>query len=329
MAWLNQRFFMNKNVAYILDINKYNTAGLSIAEGFKYAFNTHGFNCELFDVKDFKKPLFFFNKNRNFEQFLPGIVMTSVEMLEHLPLKKMHSTIFFLWGQFFKHCALEDQIVTISDSTKALLNNFRDKHRFVVWSQHSNEINESYFQGYSSELGLEFIQLIHCADERLFTAPSETNKYDFVWIGNINHRKADYEKYVTPLKQLTTNYKELTDSAGFTSFEDKKKSYSTSVLSPNVHTKAQRDHQIVLNERVFAATLAGGFQICDINLARTYFTSDEMHISQNPSEYFEICKHFLNYPEQRIEYILRGQSKILKQHTYSSRVKYLISLINN
>jgi hypothetical protein len=320
---------MNKNVAYILDINKYNTAGLSIAEGFKYAFNANGFNCKLFDIKDFKKSFFFIDRSRKFEQFLPGVVMTSVDMLEYLPLKKMLPTIFFLWGQFYKPSSFEDQIVTISDSTKALLNSFKDRHRFVVWSQHSNEINESYFQGYSSELGLEFIQLIHCADERLFTPPSETNNFDFVWIGNINHRKADYEKYVTPLKQLTTNYKELTDSAGYTSFEVKKKSYSASILSPNVHTKAQRDHQIVLNERVFAATLAGGFQICDINLARTYFAPEEMQIAQNPSEYFEICEHFLKYPDQRIDYILRGQSKILEEHTYSSRVKYLISLINN
>ena len=58
---------MNNNVAFILDIHKYNTAGLSIAEGFKYAYNINGYNCELFDIKDFKKSFLFFNKKREFK----------------------------------------------------------------------------------------------------------------------------------------------------------------------------------------------------------------------------------------------------------------------
>ena len=320
---------MNKNVAYVLDINKYNTAGLSIAEGFKYAYNTNGYVCDLFDIKDFKKSLFVFNRNKKFEEFRPSVIMTSVEMLEQIPLEKLSSTTFFLWGQFYEPASLEDQIVTISNKTKSFLNRFKDKHRFIIWSQHSNEINDTYFKGYVTELGLEFTQLIHCADERLFAIPSITQTYDFAWVGNINHRKSEYDKYITPLKLITNRFKELTDSAGFTSFEEKKRIYSTSVLSPNIHTKAQKDFQILLNERVFASTLAGGFQVCDIDLAKEYFTPEEMHITENPLEYLEICKHYLKHPEQRIEYILKGQDKILKEHTYTSRVKYLTSLLKN
>ena len=313
---------MQRRIAYIYNKHfKRSQAAETIAQGFGSAFKRLGDNFCVFDITALRFD-FFSGERKKLIDFKPDLIFTSVENINILPLHQIQSCKLVLWGQFFKACNFEDQIVTINKKTKQCLNKYRDRHQILIWSQHSDKINDEYFAGYRDELGLNFMQLLHCTDKGLFVEPQFQTDNDFIWIGNIGHRKDMYMNVLHPLKKESNSFIEITEKNPMSpNVVFQKKMYSRATLAINVHTKAQIDHGILLNERVFSSSWQGGFQVCDNILARQYFTDDELVIVQKPTDFKEVLYHYKKRPEERITMIKRMQAKILNKHLYEHRIQ--------
>ncbi|MGN6494933.1 MAG: glycosyltransferase family protein [Agriterribacter sp.] len=301
---------------------------MSVARGFTNAFKNIGFECRTFDLMRLKLS-FISGAKRELIAFAPDVIFTSVENIHYLPLDQLNNCNLALWGQFYEHCSFEKQIVTIGQETKNQLIRYRDKHRILIWSQHSDAINDRFFKGYQKELGLEFVQLMHCADKSQFIEPVAEPAFDFIWIGNVGHRKDMYNSVVLPLKKSSANFIEFTESNPISPdqiFEQKY--YSKAQIAINVHTKAQLEHHILLNERVFSSSLQGGFQACDNLLARQYFTEDELVIANKPADYYDLLMFYKSNPVLRVAMIKRMQQKILDCHLYEHRVNQVLDILN-
>lgn len=212
-------------------------------------------------------------------------------------------------GQFYEPCDYESQIHHLPPPTKDLLGKLAKAHDILVWSQHDESINDRFFSGYERELGLKFIQLLHAADHTKYIAASnEETKFDFMWIGNIGHRKATYDAFVHPLKKLTNNYLDFHEHKRVDPrIIDFNQLFKKSLIIPNVHTPAQIHHQILLNERVFTAAMQGGFQLCDNPLARKYFSAGELVTAETPDEFSEKFLFFKQNPDERLPYLKKSR----------------------
>jgi glycosyl transferase family 1 len=323
-----KKLYPLKKIAYVYNQGfRKNYAAISVAQGFANAFMEMGFEFKTFDITRLKLS-FVTGAKRDIIAFAPDIIFTSVENIHYLPLDKLNNCNLVLWGQFYEPCDFEKQIVAISRDTKNKLIRYRDKHRILIWSQHSDIINERFFKGYQNELGLEFVQLLHCADKNQFAEPVSEPVFDFIWIGNTGHRKDVYNRVILPLKKASSNFVEFTEYNPISPnqiFE--KKYYSNAQIAINVHTKAQLEHSILLNERVFSSSFQGGFQICDNLLARQYFAEDELAIAGETSDYNDLLIFYKNNPEVRVAMIEKMQQKIQKFHLYEHRVNQVIDIL--
>lgn len=306
-------------VAYVFhQNNKYTYAADTIALGFKRVFLDIGAEFRFFNTAKLSKLGFEKLKLRLYD---PDLIFTSMENIHLLPLDSLKQKKLVLWGQFYTPCNYEEQLHAITAETKSLLNKYKDKHDILVWSQHDDDINDQFFSEYEKELGLKFIQLLHGADKTLFLPPLAQPTHDFIWIGNIWHRKTRYNATIEPLKKDYPNFWEFTEHARLSPDEIlAKQLYRQSYFAPNIHTDAQVQYRILINERVFSSSIQGAFQICDNPLARKYFSEEELIIAQHVEDYREILTYFKNHPKERLNMINRMTKKILKEHTYHHRV---------
>jgi hypothetical protein len=315
-------------IAYIYHVNnRYSYAAKSVAEGFKNAFEFKGDHFKAIDSDKLSKR-FSLEKMRlvNFE---PDIIFAAMTDLPHIPIKFLKNAKLVLWGMFYKPCDYEKQIDNLTADQKKLLVKYSLTNDILVWSQHDDEINNTFFSGYEKELGLKFTTLLHCADHTQYIEPVLQPDYDFLWIGNTWHRMDTYQAFIEPLKAKYSNYLEYTEKNLITPGEiHAKKLYQQSYFAPNIHTKAQIDHQILVNERVFSASMMGGFQICDNILAKEYFNADELLVAESKDDFFDHINTFQKEPEKRLEMIKKMQAKILKEHTYRNRIDQILKALN-
>lgn len=312
-----------KKIAYIYRIqHRANFAGNMVANGFKRAFIDQGYQFQEYDLSAFKN---IFSKNQEARKLLtydPDMLFTSVDNVKYLPLNEMNELKLVLWGQYYKKNEFEKDTTTISELDKKMLKRIRDKHDILIWSQHSNEINEDYFSGYKNELGLKFIQLLHCADRTNEVQINNIKKYDFAWVGKIQHRKQAYNEFIAPIKILSNKYLEYTENNPINpTMEILSNIYQSAVVCPNVHSSAQRNYKLLLNDRTFVIPMLGGFEICDNELGRSYFAEDELAIASTPTDFIELYKYYVRYPEKTIPMIEKLRNNILINHTYHNRIK--------
>lgn len=310
-------------IAYIFDSGNLQTfAGKTIARGFKNALLANGDECVFFDSNQLSTDKFNAERRR-LVQYDADFVFTSVENIHSLPQQLNGNTKLVLWGQFYDPCSYEPQIHHLLEPTKRMLQQLSKKFDILIWSQHDDAINERFFSGYQKELGLKFVQLLHAADQSTYVAPNdETSRYDFMWVGNIGHRKQIYDAFVAPLKHLTSSYLDFNEHNRVDpEIIDFNQLYRKSLVIPNIHTTAQIAHRILLNERVFTSTIKGGFQLCDNTLARKYFPDDQLIIAETPDEFQEKFMYFKTNPAERLPYITKMQANILQNHTYHNRIQ--------
>jgi hypothetical protein len=317
-----------KKIAYIYETeNRWSYAAKTVANGFKNAFIDRGDSFRFFDIKKLENSFWPAEKIK-LRSFHPDILFTSVDNVIYLPLDNLKPSSLVLWGSFYSPCNYEAQIHTISEQTKQTLNKYSSKHNILIWSQHDEQINEQFFGGYQKELGLKMIQLLHCADQTKHAVPLLTPEFDFLWIGNTSHRLSTYKSFIEPLKKEFSNYLEYTQHNMINpETAERKNLYARSFITPNVHTAAQIEHNILLNERVFTATMLGGFQICDNSMARRYFDENELVIATNSSDFIEKTHHYISHPEERIEMIKKMQENILSNHTYFNRIDSILEAL--
>lgn len=75
----------------------------------------------------------------------------------------------------------------------------------LFWSQYSYEINNTLFEGYKTELNVDVIQILHCADSNDYIEPLSNCEFYFLWIGQRSHRENLYNKIIKPINIIRYN----------------------------------------------------------------------------------------------------------------------------
>lgn len=315
---------LTMRIAYVFDLNNNITfAGKTVAEGFQHAFLDLKHTFRFFDSRRLDRSTLY---KSAFIIFNPDLIFCSVEDLKSIPLNILKNKKLVLWGQFYERVHFEEQVVQIAKDTKRLLSKFRDRHDILIWSQHDEEINNRFFSGYTHELGLKFIQLLHAADTRYQRDPNFDWDFDFFWAGNVAHRADTYQKWIEPLKKIFTNYRIHTEHNQISPKDImQKKYYARSFMSPNIHTEAQIQHRILVNERLFTSSLSGAFQICDNILARKYFSEDQLVICKNGEDILGYAQYFAKHADKRLKMIQSMAETIKTEHTYHHRIKQIFA----
>src|SRR5215217_7951027 len=312
-------------IAYIYDVNnKYTYANRTVASGFRNAFQARGDQFTIFDTKKLSQWLPPWEKI-NLVTYKPDIIFASVSAISYLPVDLLKNSALVLWGEFFSPCYYEEQIDNLSEPTKAVLRKYSSRNNILVWSQHDDLINEKFFGGYERELGVGFIQLLHCADKNQYIEPILQPDTDFLWIGNTSHRLEAYNSFILPLKEVSQNYIEHTEKNMITPEDIYIQGlYQKCIISPNIHTEAQIKHNILVNERVFSSSIMGGFQICDNVLAKKYFNEDELVIATSKDEFIDLLDYYRKNLTERFKMVKKMQANILANHTYFNRIDSIL-----
>lgn len=111
---------------------------------------------------------------------------------------------------------------------------------------------------------------------------------------------------------------------------DEAKIYSSSKISINVHEEFQKKFGGDCNERTFKIPLCGGFEITDdVACIRKYFEDGkEIIIAKNKKDWFDKIDYYINNPDKRKTIIEAGRQRVIKEHTYHSRVEQIIKIFN-
>ena len=85
------------------------------------------------------------------------------------------------------------------------------------------------------------------------------------------------------------------------------------------------------NCRLFEATGVGTCLVTDVrsNLSDFFESDEEVVTYESPEECWEKIKFLLNNPAARDEIAARGQSRTLREHTFSERAKSVVEIIES
>lgn len=111
---------------------------------------------------------------------------------------------------------------------------------------------------------------------------------------------------------------------------DEAEIYSSSKISINVHEEYQKIFGGDCNERTFKIPFCGGFEITDdVACIRKYFEDGkEIIIAKDKQDWFDKIDYYMNNPDHRKIIIEAGRQRVIKEHTYHSRVKQIIEIFN-
>ncbi len=210
--------------------------------------------------------------------------------------------------------------------------------RKLVWSQHQPIYNHTYYSAYH-RCDIEVVFLPHCADTTNFVPLTQGQqfdlKYDFFFIGNLGHKKFGNVKLLKQIFSHVDKNRVLIygDEEWTKIFNIKSKYsppninlaqlYSSSTISPNIHSLRQKRFRILINDRTFHIPIYGGFQICDNPLIEEYFDQNEIVVATDDNDYIEKFRHFKNNTNKRIPYIQKAGEKVYKEHSYFNRIAFL------
>ena len=205
----------------------------------------------------------------------------------------------------------------------------------LIWSQWEPDFVETFFSGYLDR-GIPVISLPYAGDT-IDSCEIVDLDFDIVFIGNLRHRRRGNLSLIRSLLKLSRGDRiKLIGGSDWQRYlgvsaepmfngQDPSGYYRRAIVSPNIHTKRQREHGIQLNDRVFQIPANGGFQICDSPLVKRYFQENELLFAHNQSYFLEITDYFLRNPEKRIPYINAGAKAIATRHSYINRVQTILS----
>ena len=204
----------------------------------------------------------------------------------------------------------------------------------LIWSQWEPDFVETFFSGYLDR-GIPVISLPYAGDI-IGSFEIGDLDLDIVFIGNLRHRRRGNLPLIRNLLKLSRGDRiKLIGGSDWQRYlgvsaepmfngQDPSGYYRRAIVSPNIHTKRQREHGIQLNDRVFQIPASGGFQICDNPLVKRYFQVNELLFAHNQSYFLEMTDYFLRNPEKRIPYINAGAKAIATRHSYINRVQTIL-----
>jgi hypothetical protein len=210
--------------------------------------------------------------------------------------------------------------------------------------------------GFEEETGYKYYTIPLAADKTLLNTESINELFlDVVFIGtNLPQKKQYFNEYLLPLRNKYKlgvygqdwNKSELI--IGYVQrfgqyfnipylrsirkprlkIEDELRLYSSSIISINLHEDFQRKYGGDCNERTFKIPLYGGFEITDdVACIRKYFKEDkEIVIAKDRNDWFDKIDYYIKNPDKRFSIMKAGRKRVLKDHTYHSRVEQIINI---
>lgn len=108
---------------------------------------------------------------------------------------------------------------------------------------------------------------------------------------------------------------------------DVKHLFNSATVCPNISEPHSTKFGFDIIERVWKVAGAGGFLIADkvASLYEDVFTDNEIVIAENTEDMLEKTRHYVDNPDDRKEYMRRGQEAVLAKHTYKHRMQDLFS----
>lgn len=313
----------------VLYISPDDMLGWHFRRGWKKAFRYLGFDF----VTSTPEQNELTNKLR--ERF--DLIMTASggEGIRLLPIDQLneYGTALVVNGLPFNRFRISPEIqAPLADLAEvAFIERFNKK---LIWSQWEPEFVETFFAGYL-ERGITVISLPYAGDT-IGSCEIVDSEFDIVFIGNLRHRRRGNLSLIKKLLNLSRSDRiKLIGGSDWQRYvgvpaepmfngQDPSGYYKRSIVSPNIHTKRQREHGLQLNDRVFQIPASGGFQICDNPLVKRYFEPNELLLADNESYFLEMTDYFLKNPEKRIPYINAGANAIATRHSYVNRVQTIL-----
>nr|WP_287410293.1 glycosyltransferase [Pseudodesulfovibrio sp.] len=113
------------------------------------------------------------------------------------------------------------------------------------------------------------------------------------------------------------------------SSEDCVKIFNATAINLNLHSSVQTEELVTggdfINPRTFELAACGAFQLVDKrSLMNDAFNDDELATFTSISEFTEKIEYFLNHPDDRNEYATKSRTRVLREHTYTKRMRTLM-----
>jgi spore maturation protein CgeB len=113
--------------------------------------------------------------------------------------------------------------------------------------------------------------------------------------------------------------------------EEAVKIFNAAKVNLNLHSSVRAANVAegdFVNPRTFEIACCGGFQLVDRRaLLPELFTEEEMALFGSFGEMQEKAEHYLTHPEERARFARKGRERVLKDHTYTSRMQALLDHI--
>lgn len=222
---------------------------------------------------------------------------------------------------------------------------------------HVVEQDDQRMDGFEKTTGYPFYTIPLAADKIVLNAKlSQKFIADISYIGtNLPDKKEFFRKYVFPLGDkyrlkiygqdwtfydkalgLVQKFGQLYNIKPLKSIQkpklkldDEAKIYRSSLVSINVHERFQKIYGGDCNERTFKIPFCKGFEVVDnVACISKYFVPDkEIVIGKTDSDWQEKVEYYLKNPSKREKIIEAGRKRVIKDHTYHSRVKQILEII--
>ena len=316
------------NLKFMIHVpNTFSMGGKSVFENWIEGLNYLGVECKAI-------PWNFYN-NKFIDQFKPNLIITSDHHLYLNQLdwnylknyKKEHNCLFSLSASHEKEGnTLNQQRLEVAKENKV-------DFYFSFYNQ--DYISNNY--GEWSDYGYDIISIPFSGNPlTYFFEELSVNKYDYTFLGSTNPEKAG--RYYKFFSRIFRKYEGLIIGPGWNFNNDKlldrrlhNKYYHSGNIALNLHIPSQIEHNTELNERTFSIASCATFQLIDNPKALSTFfpETNKVAYANNPKEYHDLFRYFINYPEKRTSYILYALKIIYKKNTIFHRMSNLIEYVIN
>ncbi len=115
--------------------------------------------------------------------------------------------------------------------------------------------------------------------------------------------------------------------------EDTVRIFNAAEINLNLHSGTRRDlavtHGDFVNPRTFEIASCGAFQLVDRRtLMPELFAEDELAVFDSMEELLAKVDYYLKNPQEREAVALKGQQRVLREHTYAARMKTLLGFVS-
>lgn len=158
--------------------------------------------------------------------------------------------------------------------------------------------------------------------------------FDFIFFGSTNPIKS--KNYINYLLPILLKFKGFLNGPGWKNNMSNVKRdrhslyYSFSKIGLNLHIPISLETNSEINERSFILASCGVFQIMDNPKAlNNFFTNEAIVACDNPIEFFNKFKYFLDNPQARIPFQINSLKQVYEKNTIFHRMTTLIEFLKN